>query len=389
MKHYSNTFFDFKKIDPNALKILNKLHQAGHTAYLVGGSVRDLLAGIDPKDFDIVTDAEPQEIKKLFKPCYLIGKRFRLAHVHFGKKVYEVATFRKGTIDSHALILEDNEFGNAEDDATRRDFTINALFFDAKKNEIIDYVGGIEDIKKRQIQTIGSAHARFRQDPVRMVRCLKFQAKLGFEIEKQTQTALVDCLPFIVQSSNARLLEEFLRILESSFSATFFRQSLKFKLLHQLFPTLSIFYESQNQPFHLLDLKDDLVSQNELFPRAMLFSLFVFQHFKAFILTEYEGKKEPHLGQIGACARDYLNSFGAHFIHIPKKLKATASFILTNQFRFTPLGEYKKFRLKFFKSKEFLNALLLLRIRGLDDLGAQKAYTFFMNKYTHARKNQE
>ncbi len=356
MKAYPNTFFDIEMIDSSALFVLKTLLQKGHKAYLVGGGVRDLLVNIRPKDFDIVTDARPQEVRRCFKRCYLIGRRFRLAHVHVEGKVIEVATFRKGEIESTALITEDNEFGDPEDDAKRRDFTINGLFFDLNENQIIDYVEGIEDIKKRQIATIGNPSARFRQDPVRMLRALKFQAKIGFDIEENTKKALEECLPFIVQSSQARLLEECLRILESSFSATFFRLSLKTKLLHHLFPTLSIFYETQKHPFYYLDIKDDWINQGQVFSRSCLFSLFVFEYFKVHLVTKYEGKKEPHMGQVTQDGIEFLNQLCAGFLHTPKRLKADANFILCSQFRFTPIGSRVKIRNTFFRAKDFLNA---------------------------------
>ena len=178
-------------IDPKAIYVLEKLHASSYIAYLVGGSVRDLLLKKKPKDFDISTSAKPEEIKALFPSAILIGKRFRLAHVRFGRKIIEVSTFRAGDIDSEALITEDNIWGNPKEDALRRDFTINGLFYDPKKEEIIDYVAGYSDLKNRMLRTIGFPLQRFKQDPVRMIRCLKFQARFALTVEGEN--ALCSC----------------------------------------------------------------------------------------------------------------------------------------------------------------------------------------------------
>src|SRR5580765_7395558 len=193
-----------RDVDPDALKVLYRLRQADHVAYLVGGSVRDLLLGRRPKDFDIGTSAHPHQVKRLFRNCWIIGRRFRLAHVKFGTKVIEVATFRKqipagteeepvaqvpsapmpgppGTVDQDEidrLIQRDNTFGTPEEDAFRRDFTLNGLFYDIETRSIIDYVGGLEDIRQRVIRSIGNPEERFQEDPVRMLRAVALASRL-------------------------------------------------------------------------------------------------------------------------------------------------------------------------------------------------------------------
>ena len=167
------------------------LQNAGHTAYLVGGSVRDLLLGLHPKDFDISTSAKPEEIKRLFqRHCLLIGRRFRLAHIRYENKIFEVSTFRAGDTTSSSLIVHDNQWGNEEEDVLRRDFTTNALFYDPSKETILDYVGGVEDTKRGLLKTVGDPEARFRQDPVRMIRMLKFQARFGFRCDDRALAAM-------------------------------------------------------------------------------------------------------------------------------------------------------------------------------------------------------
>src|SRR6266852_5904927 len=161
-----------RDVDPDALKVLYRLRQADHVAYLVGGGVRDLLLGRKPKDFDIATDAHPQQVKKLFRNCFVVGRRFRLCHVRFGRKVVEVSTFRRQALaeEGDTLIRRDNTFGTSEEDAFRRDFTVNELFYDIATFSVIDYVGGLEDLSDRLIRTIGDPAVRLREDPVRMLR---------------------------------------------------------------------------------------------------------------------------------------------------------------------------------------------------------------------------
>lgn len=205
-------------IDPDALKVLHRLASLNHEAYLVGGSVRDLLLGRQPKDFDVGTDARPNEIRKEFRNCFLVGRRFRLAHIVFGKKVIETATFRKapdasaGQEDQDLYQMEDNTFGTPEEDALRRDFTVNGLFYDIKTFSIIDYVGGLEDLKAKRIRSIGDPAIRFREDPVRMMRAVRFAAKLGFDICPAELKAMRRYAPELAKASLSRLCEEIQRL---------------------------------------------------------------------------------------------------------------------------------------------------------------------------------
>lgn len=203
-----------KSIDPDALKVLYRLNRSGYKAYLVGGAVRDLLLGNQPKDFDIVTDAHPGEIKKLFSNSFLIGRRFRLVHVRFrGGKVVEVATFRREADDDSEDLH--NSFGTPEQDAFRRDLTINGLFYDIADFSVIDYVGGLEDLTKRQVRTIGEPHRRYEEDPVRMWRVVRHAARNGFTIEKRTAAAIVAQRDLLGLCSGARLFEELNKDLRS------------------------------------------------------------------------------------------------------------------------------------------------------------------------------
>src|SRR5215468_5239507 len=207
-------------IDADADKILRRLRRNGHTAYLVGGCVRDLLLGRTPKDFDIATSATPQEIKDLFRNSRIIGRRFRLAHIFFGSKIIETSTFRANPREGvepeegeEILIRRDNVFGTAEEDARRRDFTINGLFYDIEAERVTDYVGGLADLEAHLVRTIGDPDIRFREDPVRILRAIKFAARLGFHMEPVTYAALLQHRGEIPKCAPPRVLEEVYRLL--------------------------------------------------------------------------------------------------------------------------------------------------------------------------------
>ncbi|MCG8423460.1 MAG: polynucleotide adenylyltransferase PcnB [Proteobacteria bacterium] len=205
-------------IDADAEKVVRKLARSGHKAYLVGGCVRDLLLGRTPKDFDVATSATPNEIRDLFRNCRIIGRRFRLAHIFFGNKIIETSTFRANPRagqgeESELLIRRDNVFGSDTEDARRRDFTINGLFYDLETQQVIDHVGGLADLDAKLVRTIGRPDIRFQEDPVRMLRAVKFAARLGFDIERETYHALLRHRDEVSKCSPPRVLEEIYRLL--------------------------------------------------------------------------------------------------------------------------------------------------------------------------------
>ena len=260
-----------KDISPEALKVLYTLTECRFLGYLAGGGVRDLLLGRKPKDFDVVTDATPNQLRKVFRNCRLIGRRFRLAHIHFRNQIIEVATFRSDSVPDtdgavhateaaphhHAghqthpephtstvksrdgMILRDNVFGTPEQDARRRDFTINALFYNIDGYEIIDYVGGLEDLKHRLIRSIGDPMVRYAEDPVRMVRAVRFAALLDFHIEHATSDAIVRSHALIAKASNARLYEEVLKVFLSGAAEKAYVLLERTGLFATMFPPLS------------------------------------------------------------------------------------------------------------------------------------------------------
>ncbi len=233
-----------KSISRNALNVLYRLDERGYEAYLVGGCVRDLLLGLRPKDFDIATDAKPEQMKRLFSNCRLIGRRFRLAHVYFGRDVIEVATFRAGpskespkhlTSDS-GMLLRDNVFGTVDEDAVRRDFTVNALYYRISDFAIVDFCNGMQDIQDRILRLIGDPDQRYREDPVRMLRAARFAAKLGFNIHETTQEPIPRLAYLLSEVPTARIFEECLKIFMSGHGVASLRVLRSLGLLNQLFP---------------------------------------------------------------------------------------------------------------------------------------------------------
>jgi poly(A) polymerase len=232
------------EISKNALKVLYRLHKSGYQAFLVGGCVRDILLGLHPKDFDVATNATPDEVRALFHNCRLIGRRFRLAHVRFGREIIEVATFRAAADhrdDDHALddkgrIVRDNVYGTIDEDVWRRDFTCNALYYNIADFSIWDYTGGVEDVRHRRLELIGDPDERMREDPVRMLRAVRFAAKLGFTIDKTVERAIEKDLPLLANVPAARLFDEFLKLFETGFAAETFELLRKYALFGEMFP---------------------------------------------------------------------------------------------------------------------------------------------------------
>lgn len=230
-------------ISESALKVLYRLHNAGHLAYLVGGSVRDLMLGLEPKDFDVSTDARPGEIRRLFRNSRIIGRRFRLAHVMFHDGVIEVSTFRsdpnpedQNREPGELLVTSDNTFGTPEEDAFRRDFTVNALFYNIADYSVIDYVGGIDDLSRAMIRVIGEPALRFREDPVRMMRACEFAGRLGFGIETTTQEGIYEHRRELDKASPARLTEELVQLLRCGRSGAAIQWMVELGLLERLLP---------------------------------------------------------------------------------------------------------------------------------------------------------
>ena len=250
-------------LSPSALKVLYRLNKGGYDAYLVGGGVRDILLGLKPKDFDIATNATPEQIKALFRNCRLIGRRFRLAHIVFGREIIEVATFRghhdeKDQQDKktskqseHGMLLRDNIYGSIEEDAERRDFTINALYYSSKDFKVYDFANGVKDVEDKVIRLIGHPETRYREDPVRMLRAIRFATKLNMEIETQTKAPIKTLAPLMANIPAARMFEEFLKMFISGKAVANYTQLREYHLFKFFFPAVD----------QALDCDDDLLER--------------------------------------------------------------------------------------------------------------------------------
>ncbi|PJA41546.1 MAG: polynucleotide adenylyltransferase PcnB, partial [Lysobacterales bacterium CG_4_9_14_3_um_filter_62_6] len=257
-----------KHISPNALRVLYKLRDAGFTAYLVGGAVRDLLLQGLPKDFDVATNAHPEQVKHLFRNCRLIGRRFRLAHVHYGAEIIEVATFRGIEDDGSGArelvdgrIVRDNVYGTIEEDAVRRDFTVNALYYAIDDYSVRDYVGGFQDVRDRVLRLIGEPTRRLREDPVRMLRTARFAAKLGFSIDPAIVSAISQLKDLLNAAPAARLFDECLKMFMAGYALASFRQLWQLRLFEVLFPETALALRAD--PADLVLLETALTSTDQ------------------------------------------------------------------------------------------------------------------------------
>lgn len=411
-----------KWISPNALRVLYRLKEKGYLAYLVGGGVRDLLLGREPKDFDVATDATPGEIKKIFRNCRLIGRRFRLAHIHFHDEIIEVATFRSSTADEaeaagaapevdrlparpiepgtteaplpaaaegpaaaapegqtieapsrprpprmlkteEGMILRDNVFGTPEEDALRRDFTVNALFYNIADYSVIDYVGGMEDLRQGLIRIIGDPAVRFIEDPVRMVRAVRFAAMLGFEIEENTYRALIELRDRVALASPARLYEEVLKLFLLGEGEKTYRLLRQTGLFGALFPQLNDWVDTEADGFpHIwigkaLEWADTYVQSGRQVAPHVLFAL---------MFGQYIEEKAAAIRKTGVPPFEALNKAAGEFfseqsrrVLISKRVSLPMRDIYWNQQRFERReGKYSRY---FLRRPGFADAFEYLR----------------------------
>ncbi|MEC8230531.1 MAG: polynucleotide adenylyltransferase PcnB [Pseudomonadota bacterium] len=281
-------------ISANALKVMYRLNGAGFESYLVGGCVRDILMGHEPKDFDVVTNATPEQIKGLFKNCRLIGRRFRLAHIVFGREIIEVATFRghhqesddndtipKGKAiakrDAHGQLVRDNVFGSIEEDAERRDFTFNAMYYSVADFTVKDFANGLEAIEKREVALIGDPETRYREDPVRMLRAVRFAVKLSMQIEKHTAAPIKSLANLLQNIPPARLFEETLKLFLSGKGEATFLMLHEYGLIEPLFPQLAPFLKDENSREmqfvrRVLANTDERINSNQRVTPAFLYA---------------------------------------------------------------------------------------------------------------------
>jgi len=283
-----------KHIYGKAKKILNSLNAANYEAYLVGGAVRDLLLNKLPKDFDIATSAHPEEVKAVFPSCRLIGRRFRLAHVHFGREFLEVATFRaphednaSGKVSEDGRIIHDNVYGTLEEDALRRDFTVNALFYELQSGDVLDHVNGMADIEKRQLRLIGDPETRYREDPVRMLRAVRFSAKLDFSIHPDTERPIYTLGHLLKNIAPARLFDETLKLFHGGQALKTFHLLRQYDLLQYLFPLTehSLLLEENNSFLNFIEIAlantDKRINSGKSTTPAFLFAVMLWDKLNA------------------------------------------------------------------------------------------------------------
>lgn len=268
-----------------------RLQKEGFDAYLVGGCVRDLLLGREPKDFDVVTNADPEQVRKVFRNCRLIGRRFRLAHVHFGREIIEVATFRgageaqndKQVLNNEGRLLRDNVYGTIEEDVWRRDFTVNALYYNIKDFSVVDYVGGMADHKAGMLRLIGNPDMRFREDPVRMLRAVRFAVKLGFSIHPDCEKAIHNDAELLASIPSARLYDEALKLFLSGYALQTFEMLRHYGLFQVLFPATekSLAIESNGFPRLLLikalENSDNRIAEGKTVTAYFLLAAFLWE----------------------------------------------------------------------------------------------------------------
>ena len=388
-------------ISDNAIKVLHRLKDAGYASLLVGGCVRDLLLGREPKDFDVVTDARPEEIRKLFHNARVIGRRFRLVHVRYGRDIVEVATFRaiprdiseesiprdeeEGPGAENANMLElgsHNVFGTQEEDAVRRDFTVNALYYNIRDFSVMDYVGGTEDLKRGVLRVIGDPAIRYREDPVRMLRAVRFAAKLGFKIEDKTAAPIRDLAPLLASVPAARMFEEVLKLFHGGYALETYELLRHYGLFQYLFPRTEKSLEREESGFPVtlipraLANTDARLSEDKPVTPAFLFAALLW---------------EPVREETGALMARGMNSYDAvqraaervlreqlQHVSIPKRFSVPMREIWSLQSRFERRAGQQAFRL--LENKRFRAAydFLLLRAEtGEADRGLADWWTGF------------
>jgi poly(A) polymerase len=319
------------KICGRAKDVIRRLQKAGYEAYLVGGCVRDLLLGHTPKDFDIATSARPEEVRKLFNSCRLIGRRFRLAHIYYGRDYLEVATFRAphddstdgGKVNDEGRIIHDNVYGTLEEDVWRRDFTINALFYNPTTGELLDYVGGQEDLRSGTVRLIGDPEKRFREDPVRLLRAVRFAAKLGFEIEPRIQHLMTDMGILLEGVSSARLFDEAIKLLHSGDAVKTFSLLNEYGLLQHVLPLTadSIADDASGNFLRMVELSlantDQRIAEGRSVMPAFLFAVLLW-HKVHQLTVDAQLKGFPELQALHLAATDVLRD-QVDFTAIPRR----------------------------------------------------------------------
>jgi len=355
-------------ISPATAKVCAALRGAGFSGYVVGGAVRDLLLGITPKDFDVATDARPEQVRPLFRRAIIIGRRFRLVHVMLGPETIEVSTFRgadpeTAEKDEHGRVLRDNVFGTQEEDARRRDFTVNALYFDPETEEVVDFHGGLADLKRRVLRVIGDAETRYREDPIRMLRAVRLAAKLGLTLDPATRAPIRELAPLLERVPPARLFDEMLKLLLSGHASACLRQLREVGLHKGVLPLLDVILEQPlGERFVTLALAqtDERVLAERPVSPAFLFAALLWHE----VLAAWKARQargERAIPALEASMDDVLDTQCAK-LAITRKLTATMREVWAMQPRFEQRSGQRAYRL--FEAPRFRMAYDFLALRA-------------------------
>lgn len=375
-----------KDISDSALKVLYRLHKAGYQAFLVGGCVRDALVGLHPKDFDVATDATPDEVRALFGNCRLIGRRFRLAHVRFGREIIEVATFRAAAEskyddvehDDQGRIIRDNVYGKIDEDVWRRDFTCNALYYNIADFSIWDYVGGMQDIERRSIALIGEPDQRLREDPVRMLRAVRFSAKLGFDIDDDVQHAMHQNAELLTNVPAARLFDEFMKLFQSGNAETTFHLLSKFGLFDKMFPATAQEMQGNDVFYRFIEAAlrntDRRVAEGKSITPMFLLGVFFWEPTQK-LAAEHREQEQMSEAQSLSLASYELMGAQQRRISIPKRFTIPMREMLALQPRFS--NTRGKRALKLLEHRRFRAAYDFMMLRAATGQFDEELATFW------------
>jgi len=386
------------QMSENAVKVLYRLKKSGYEAYLVGGCVRDLLLGHEPKDFDVATDASPEQVRKVFRNCRLIGRRFRLAHVHFGREIIEVATFRSSDsndsqeqkVHEDGRLLRDNVFGSIEDDVWRRDFTVNALYYNIRDFSIIDYTGGMDDHSAGVLKLIGDPATRYREDPVRMLRAVRFAVKLGFSIEPSTEQPIFELAHLLKGIPAARLYDEALKMFLSGKGVQTFEMLRHYSLFEALFPQADDCLNSEQDDFprvfiaRALENSDKRIAEGKSVTPYFLISAFLWES------VQNEAQKQMAKGEEESFA--YQNAASTVLskqvksLSIPKRVTQSMREVWLLQARFEKRIGGRPYRL--LSHPRFRAAYDFLLLRA-ETGGAEMELAQWWTKFQTANENEQ
>jgi len=384
------------QMSENAVKVLYRLKKSGYEAYLVGGCVRDLLLGYEPKDFDVATDASPEQVKKVFRNCRLIGRRFRLAHVYFGREIIEVATFRSSEqaddkdqkVHEDGRLLRDNVFGSIEDDVWRRDFTVNALYYNIRDFSIIDYTGGMDDHAAGVLKLIGDPATRYREDPVRMLRAVRFAVKLGFSLDESTEKPIFELAPLLKGIPAARLYDEVLKLFSSGKGVQAFEMLRHYGLFETLFPQADHCLNSEQDDFprifiaRALENSDNRIADDKSVTPYFLMAAFLWE------AVQIQAKEQMRQGDEESFAYQHaaskVLSAQVKSISIPKRVTQSMREVWLLQLRFEKRIGGRPYRL--LGHPRFRAAYDFLVLRA-ETGGAEKELAEWWTTFQHANES--